>query len=648
MPVPPKSAKAPRQVIDGRKNISRSRNKDKDLHPPSIGSPAPRFHDKRTWALALYVVAITFAVYYPVLNHPFVNYDDPDYVTENPHVQEGLTFATLTWAVTSTAQANWHPLTWLSHASDYDLFSLNPAGHHLTSLLLHAANGALLFLFLQWITGATWRSMAVAALFALHPINVESVAWVAERKTVLSMFFFLLTLGTYAWYARKPNLARYLVVCALFVLALAAKPMVVTLPFVALLLDFWPLQRLMNGSPPAQSLPVPQFSLRRLLMEKIPLLALASASCIITLLAQRPAMKDMVLVPLRARLVNALFSYGMYVWKTFWPLDLGIFYAPRGADLPAWQLLGVCLFLLAISALVWRERSRRYLVVGWLWFLGTLVPMIGLIQVGEQGMADRYAYLPLLGIFVMLVWGVADLAASKNIDVRISATAAIAILLLLSWLTRRQLQTWESSYTLWSHSLLITPENYVAEDFVGSTLLQDGFKTTGQGCVDEALLHFQNAVRINPQDSLGHLNVGFCRQARGRMQEAIEEYKSGLQFARNKYLKSRACLNLGAAYQETGDFATSRQYYNEALRIYPRDPDILLGVAKLDAAEKIAGLSRSAEQHPNPTVYFQLGQMQAETGLVAEARASYQRVLSLDPNFSQARAALHDLDDSHH
>ncbi len=608
----------------------------------------------RTWVLSLVLAAVlaaaTFATYYPSLKHPFVNYDDVDYVVENPRVHQGLTLETVDWALTSTDQDNWHPLTWLSHALDYDLFGLDASGHHFTSLLFHAANSVLLFFLLLWVTGTQWPSFFVAALFALHPLNVESVAWVAERKTVLSMFFLLLTLTSYARYAKKTGWARFLLVCALFAAALAAKPMVVTVPFLLLLWDIWPLQRVSFRDVllPSSAFPVPQFPPRRLIMEKLPLFALSAASCGITLLAQRSAMKPTALIPFSARVVNAGFSYCMYLWKAFWPLRLGVFYAPQGSRLPAWQMALTMAFLAGVSALVWRKRSRLYLLIGWLWFLGTLVPMIGLVQVGEQGMADRYAYLPLIGIFIMLVWGLDDLASACTIVWQRAVIAVgCAVLLLLAWQTRRQLRSWESSYALWSHSLAITPENYVAEDFVGSTLLEAGYKANGQRCTDEALAHFQNAVRINPLDTLGHVNIGFCRQAQGRLPEAIEEYKAGVQSARNQFLRSRALLNLGSAYQESNDFAASRQAYNQALQIYPHDPDILNGVAKLDAWEKIAELTRSAAQHPDAVTYFQLGQLQAEMGRVDEARKSFQGALSLEPKFSQAQTALHELDNPH-
>lgn len=617
-----------------------SQSKSNKRHVSRAVASSPFGAARRWWIPALLLAAMTFAVYSPVLKYPFVNYDDVDYVTQNPRVQQGLTLETVRWAISSTAQANWHPLTWISHAIDCQLFGLDPAGHHFTSILLHVANAVLLFWLLMRVTRRVWPSLMVAALFALHPINVESVAWVAERKTALSMFFFLLTLAAYGWYARRPRIGPYLVAIVLFLLALAAKPMVVTLPFVLLLVDCWPLQRIEHWLPPSQAFPVPQFPLRRLILEKLPLFALSAASSVVTIVAQHPAMKTMEAIPFGQRIANAIFSYVMYLWKAFWPVHLSVFYAPQGGRLPIWQIAASLIFLATVSALVWRARSRSYLPIGWLWFLGTLVPMIGLVQVGEQGMADRYAYLPFLGIFTMVVWGSADLFSARKISPRIQAAAAGAIILALSFLTWRQVHTWKSSFALWSHSLQVTSNNYFAEDFVGTTLLQDAFNATGEACTDQALVHFENAVQINPEDALGHLNVGFCRQTRGRLQEAIEQYEIALRCARTKYLRSRTYINLGGAYDALGDFEKARANFKESLQIYPRQPEVLQDLARLDAEEKIAELSRSANAHPTSIAYLQLGQLQQQVGRIPEARESYEQALRLDPEMLQARSAL--------
>ena len=629
----------------------------------------------RIWALCLLLAIIVFAVYLPALRHPFVIYDDVDYISQNRQVQQGLTLGTIRWALTSMQFSNWHPLTWMSHALDCELFGLDAGGHHFTSLLLHAIDAVILFLLLSRITGKIGRSLMVAALFALHPVNVESVAWVAERKTLLSMLFLLLALWAYLWYVQKPGIARHGCVDALFALALAAKPMVVTFPFILLLIDYWPLQRIRlrwtklhstnlhstklhstkDWQSPSETIPLPQFPPLRLLIEKLPLFALSAASCAVTVIAQhRVAMKTMEAFPLRDRAVNAIFSYVMYLWKAVWPVHLSVFYAPQGSRLAMWQALLCLAFLAGIGILVWRERrSRPYLLFGWLWFLGTLVPMIGIVQVGDQGMADRYAYLPYVGIFVAVVWGLADLAHSKRVEPRWSAAAACAVLLVLFFLTRSQQRNWESSYTLFTHSLQVTPDNYVAEDIVGTALLQEAFRTTGQKCAPAARLHFENAVRIYPEDALGHIDLGYCRETQGNLQEAAKEYQAALQGAHSKFLKKRALINLAGVYRAQREFALARNSYNECLKIDPGDPDALKGLARVEKEEKmpsleqtIDALARAAAEHPDAKLYLQLGKLQRAAGRLPEALISYQRALDLDSNLEEARVALEELEAS--
>jgi tetratricopeptide (TPR) repeat protein len=632
-----------------------------ERHKAAVAAQRPQQEDqRRNWALCLLLAVVVFAVYFPVFSHPFVIYDDVDYVSQNHQVQQGLTLETFRWALTSMQFSNWHPLTWMSHALDCDLFGLDAGGHHFTSLLLHAIDAVILFLLLWRMTGKTGRSLMVAALFALHPVNVESVAWVAERKTVLSMLFLLLALWAYLWYARKPDIGRHACVDTLFVLALAAKPMAVTFPFILLLLDYWPLQRIKTWQLPSEIIPLPQLPPLRLLMEKLPLFALSAASCTVTVIAQhRVAIQSMEAFPLRDRVVNALFSYVMYLWKAVWPVRLSVFYAPQGSRLAIWQSALCLAFLAAISILVWRERrSRPYFLFGWLWYLGTLVPMIGIVQVGDQGMADRYAYLPYVGIFIAAVWGLADLAQMRRIeprriDKRWSAAAACAVLLVLSFLTRRQLRYWESSQALFTHSLQVTPDNYVGEDIVGTALLEEEFGATGQKCSPEARLHFQNAVRINPEDALGHIDLGFCRETQGNLQEAIKEYQAALQVARGKFLRKRALINLGGLYRVLRQFTLARNCYNECLQVDPGDQDARNGLARVDKEEKMpsleetmAALSRAAAEHPDAKLYLQLGNLQRAAGRVPEALISYQRAFSLDPNLTEARVALEELEPS--
>jgi len=575
-----------------------------------------------------------------------VNFDDPSYVTENRSVQQGLTRDTLRWAITTTQEANWHPLTWLSHALDYQLFGLIPAGHHLTSVLLHVLNTMLLFLLLWRVTGATGRSLFVAALFALHPINVESVAWVAERKTVLSMLFFLLALGAYGWYARRPNIGRYLPVAVLFALGLASKPMIVTLPFALLLIDCWPLCRVLGWSSPSSAFPVPQWRLSRLLLEKLPLIAIAVASSLVTMAVQHGAMEGGV--PLGVRFANAVYSYSIYLGKTLWPLRLSAFYPYKGYALSGWEILLYLLFLSGFSVWIWRKRSHKYLCVGWLWFLGTLVPMIGVVQVGDQGMADRYAYLPLIGIFVILAWGGDDLTRSWGASSRLRAGVAAVMIGAFSLLTWRQIGTWKSNYALWSHAVESTKNNYMAENFLGESVLLASFQATGQRSSEVAAVHFRNAVRINPNDATSRINLGAELHENGQLTEAVAQYLAALQLTRDAQLVTKALIDLGAAYDQLGEYQKSRDCYMEALQLQPDNQIVFVNLGKVSMDERAAKLAAAASAHPSAQAYLQLGQVQQAAGHIHEARASFQLALKLNPKLSDAKAALSSLDQEQH
>ena len=597
-------------------------------------------------SICLLLAALTFVVYFRALGNPFVNYDDQGYVVENSQVQQGLTLATLRWALTATDATNWHPVTWISHAADCEFYGLNPRGHHFTSVLLHVFNVLLLFLLLVRVTGSTPKSLLVALLFALHPINVESVAWIAERKNVLCMFFILLTLSAYGLYCRRPSLWRYLAVAGLFVLALAAKPMAVTLPFALILLDFWPLGRVASLTSPSEVFPLPQVRVGRLALEKLPLILLSVGSSAVTLFAQKTAVATNEHVPFFIRLANASYAYSMYVVKAFWPVGFASFYPYVGYRLPPWQF-GLCiLFLAAISVLVWKMRARTYLAVGWFWFLGTLVPMIGLVQVGDQAMADRYAYLPLLGIFVMAVWGVGELIENfggrfdRRFRVWLLRGAVVLIFVTLSLLTWRQIDTWRSSRTLWTHALEVTTDNYMAEDYVGSALLSDAYEATGQRHLDEALVHFKNAIRINPNDAISHLNLGADMHEHGQLREAIEQYETVLELTRDPHLVTKSYIDLGAAYQQLGDYTAAEQYYREAKKLEPDNQVIFLDLGKLAMLRRVQELAAAAAAHPAAGAYLQLGQLQQVAGLIDEARQSYETAMKLNPKMAEARKAL--------
>ena len=594
--------------------------------------------EKRNVILCLLLVVATLALYNPVNRHPFVNYDDDRYVVDNPHVHNGLAVDTITWALTSTEQANWHPVTWLAHAVDYSLFHQNPAGYHFTSLVIHAANAVLLFLLLAYATARIGPSLFVALLFAVHPINVESVAWVAELKNVLSTFFFLAGIGAYGWYARKPHWTRYLAVASAFVLGLMSKPMVITFPFVLLLLDYWPLGRI-EGSPPT-SLRVPQFSRSRLLAEKIPLLALSAASAVITMQAQQTggAVRSTAQFSFGVRLENAVVAYAMYLWKMIWPSHLAPIYPHPGNSLAAWQVAVSFLILLAVSGVVLKFRSQRYRLTGWLWFLGTLVPVIGLVQVGDQAMADRYAYIPLIGIFVMVPWSASDFAASRKLGIAMRVIPAACILLALSVVTRRQLDYWSNNYDLWTHAVAVTDRNFIAQDNLGGALFL-------LGKPDEAYAHFQAAASINPLDPMSRSNLGAYLQEHGHLPEAIEQDKRVIELTSDPGLLAATYANLGTAYRSLGADQQARESYDQALRLNPGQSNAYLGLGQLlekqnKLDEAITNYSRSVELRPTDRGFFLLGHALESAGRPAEALVAYQQALKLSPDMAEAQHAV--------
>jgi Flp pilus assembly protein TadD len=593
--------------------------------------------EKRNVIFCLLLVVATLAVYNPVNSHPFVNYDDDRYIAENSHVHNGLGWDTITWAFTSSEQANWHPLTWLSHALDYRLFQLNPTGHHFTSLLIHASNAALLFLLLAFATHRVGPSLFVALLFALHPINVESVAWVAERKNVLSTFFFLAAIGTYGWYARKPDWPRYLAVAGLFALGLMSKPMVITLPFVLLLLDYWPLGRVRVSLASAVGT---TWSRTKLVAEKLPLLVLSAASAIITLHAQQAggAMRSSAQFSAGVRLENAVVAYAMYLGKMIWPSHLAPIYPHPGDTLAAWEVALSMLALLAVTGMVLTFRAKRYLLAGWLWFLGTLVPVIGLVQVGDQAMADRYAYIPLIGIFVMIAWDLDDCAASREVGVAARIIPAACVLLALSAATHRQLGYWASNYDLWRRALVVTDKNFIAQDNLGGALLL-------LGKPDEAYTHFQAASAINPRDPMSRSNLGAYLQEHGRLDEALQEYDRVISLTSDPGLLAATYANRAAAYSRLGANERAREDYEHALRLNSSQSNAYLGLGQLlekqsKLAEAINDYSRAVELRPSDRGFLFLGHALESAGRPAEALAAYQQALKISPAMAEAQHAV--------
>jgi tetratricopeptide (TPR) repeat protein len=475
-----------------------------------------------TAALALGVAALTVALFAPACGDQFLSYDDGEYITDNAHVRLGLNADNARWALTTAAANNWHPLTWLALQLDAQLYGLNPGGFHLSNLLLHAANAALLLLLFHRMTGALWSSTLLAGLFAWHPLRVESVAWAAERKDVLCAFFGLLALDAYARYARRPALGRYGAVVLAFALGLAAKPMLITLPFVMLLLDFWPLGRAYGQAKAGRGAVRPLLAPR--LLEKVPHLQLAAACAVLTLDAQESggAVKSLERFPLTVRLANAVVAYVEYLHKAVWPARLAVFYPHPGSSLPLVQVACAVLFLVLMTAWVLRAARRcPYLPVGWLWYLGMLVPVIGFVQAGLQEVADRYTYLPLVGVFVMLAWGLADLVAGRPLATALAVLASLAALSACAAATADQLAYWRDDVHLWQRAVSVTSRADLAHYNLGVALATHGQR-------DEAAKQYLEALEINPRHAEAANNLGVIRYQQGRFDEARRLFEQAL------------------------------------------------------------------------------------------------------------------------
>ena len=610
--------------------------------------------------LCTLLAAVTIALYSPVIGYQFVQWDDDLYVTANLHIRGGLDWSTIRWAFTSTETAGyWLPVTWLSHALDVQLFALNPAGHHLDNALIHALNAALLFLLLAWVTKRVGPSLLAAALFAVHPLSVESVAWVAERKNVLSTLFFILSIIAYAWYARKPDWRRYLLVAFLFAAGLMAKPMVVTLPFVLLLLDYWPLGRMLpeRGDSPSAANANAGVPFTKLLLEKVPLLALSAASAGITIVTQLPAEHILRQLPLSLRIENALVSYGLYLWKMVWPAHLAAFYPHPLNALPIWLVILCGSVLVVISVLVIVFRRRRYLPVGWFWFLGTLVPVIGVVQSGEQAMADRFAYVPLIGIFVMIAWGLDDWAEEKSLTTAWRLVPALCVLVVLGFVTSRQMSFWENGYALWTHTVEVKEQNAVAHEALGTALLYPPLSMTprdlqsfasDQERLDAARVHYERALELrremlqrNPDfrslaQVLGNLGILDGMQnrfddARQHLQGALEIYRQLAQQDPAGHLHNVASVastldNLGNVDDFQHRLDDARQDDGEALQIYR-------GLARHDPDEYLAILARTLNKVAN------VAKIQNQAGEACdryeEALNIYRQLMPQDPHTYQ-------------
>jgi tetratricopeptide (TPR) repeat protein len=575
--------------------------------------------------ISMFLAAVTFMVYWRALDNGFiVYYDDGEYVTQNTHIQGGLTPDAISWAFTSMHSANWHPVTWMSHMLDFALYGLNPAGHHLTNLLLHTASTILLFLLLTRMTGLMWRSAFVAALFAVHPLHVESVAWIAERKDVLSAFFWMLTMWAYVRYSERPGLARYSLVVLAFGLGLMCKPMLVTLPLVLLLLDYWPLGRLTFGGSKAGDSP----SSWRLVREKMPFFAMSAASSVITYVAQQKsgAIGEIEAFSVEARVMNAAVSYVSYIGKMLWPSRLSAIYPHPGDALPIWRAVTAAVILAAICVLVIRAGRRHpYLPVGWFWYVLTLIPVIGLVQVGGQAMADRYTYVPLIGLFIMIAWGVPGLLRvgewekgrsqsptnhspantehpTPNTYARCLVVISAVVVVVLACRTWVQVQYWRDSTTLLEHAIEVTSDNYGAHDALGAAL-------AAEGRYEEAIAQHEAALKITPTYEVAHNNLGAALARAGRIDQAIVEYRAAIRIY-PRY--AEAHYNLAKALAMQGDRDAAVTEYGESLRL---DPD-------------------NAEAHNN------LGNLFQRKGKLDDAVREYQAALRIDPSFAQARANL--------
>ena len=584
----------------------------------------------------LVLVLATAVVYLQVKDYDFVNYDDNEYITENRHVQTGLTYGNITWAFTAFHVSNWHPLTWISHMLDCQLFGLKPGLHHLVNLFFHMANTLLLFLILHRMTKAIWQSAFVAAVFAIHPLHVESVAWVTERKDVLSTLFWMLTIGAYVFYVERRELKRYLFTLLFFALGLLAKPMLVTLPFVLILLDYWPLRRLTIGKSAVNDNPQSEKSLNthrkkkergrdtkkaehinktekqnrqrpaigHIILEKVPFFVLALASSIVTYMAQQKAgaVGSLQRFPLSARIANAIVSYCGYIGKMIWPENLAVLY-PHPGMLPTWEVVAAVFFLGITTFLIIRNVKRYpYLTTGWLWYLGTLVPVIGLVQVGVQAMADRYTYIPIIGVSIMVAWGVPELL--RKWRHRNAALAAVAVITLsiFSYVTWKQVGYWQNSVTLFKHTLEKTTNNPIMQNNLGNTL-------EDEGRLDEAIAHYTESLRIDPNLADSYNNIGLALTKQGRADEAIPNFLKAIRISANHAV---AHYNLGTVLASRGKLDEAIYHFRESIRISP------------DYAK----------------AYNNLGNVLLMQGKIDEAIGSFREALRINPDYVMAQENL--------
>ena len=608
---------------------------------PSSGSKPDWLHSLggRPAILGLVLFVAALALYSPAGRYGFTNYDDGRYLSDNVHVKNGLSWEAVKWAFTSYDESNWHPVTWLSHMLDCQLFKLDPAGHHYMNAMFHALNVVLLFWVLRRSTGYVGRSLMVAAVFAVHPINVESVVWVSERKNLLSMFFFLLVLGAYHWYASKPRLSRYAVVAGLFALGLMAKAQVITLPFVLLLWDYWPLHRTdLAASHPAgvrATGSLENKTVSWLVLEKVPLLGMSLVDAGLTLRAQRAAgaITSFAKSPLPVRLENAVVAYARYLGKAVWPSHLSLMYPYSPGSLKLAQVTLASLLLLLTTAVV-VARKRPYCIVGWFWFLGTLVPMIGLVQIGVQAMADRYAYLPFIGLFLAICWSAADFAERRHLSKGLSAICVV-VLAGLAMAAHRQIGYWQSDLALWSHAAAVTSDNYVADDGIGNSLLE-------QGDLEGAIPHFRRAAAIRPSDPLSNINIAFYQLSHGDLSGALEQYKKTIEFTQDERLRAGAFINMGSIYDQLGNLPDARKSFQAATDLRPRSERAWIGLGVVtqksgDLKAAVQAYSRGVAIVPTDVGYLLLAGALRQCGRADEAASATQKAKQMSENIDQTQ-----------
>ena len=642
MEVPFHAPKADRQPPADHDELPRQDQAPSPADAQGGVAPGP---ESRTWhsylapAVCGFLLLAVGLVFGQTVRHEFVNFDDDLYVYENPPIARGLTAPGIVWVFTHSHGANWHPVTGLSHLLDCQVYGLNAGGHHLTNVLLHAATAILLFLVLWRMTGGFWASTLVAALFAVHPLRVESVAWVTERKDILSGLFFTLTLGAYVWYVSGPfSLRRYLLLVVVFTLGLMAKAMLVTLPLLLLLLDYWPLGRLAHRA--TEETPVPsgrrpgRLSLpARRVLEKLPLLLPVAVSCAVTMWGQAQALVPVEHLPVWWRIGNALISYVVYLRQLFYPVGLAVLYPRLGRALPPWEIFEALLVLVGVTAatLVWRQRFP-YLLVGWLWYLGMLVPVIGLVQVGISSGADRFTYLPQIGLYVALAWGAADVCRSWPYRRWVCGVASALVLAVLMGCAWRQTSSWRDSETLWTHALACTSRNCAAHYNLGIVLDR-------QGRLDETLAHYQQALAIDPNCAEAHNNMGVALVRLGRLDEALAHYRRALEL----------WPDYAMAHHNLGSLLGDRRHLDEAIAEFRRaleiNPDFARSHGYLAVAlaargqieEALGQYGRALEIDPNDAdVHWNLGNTLARLGRLDEAVAHYRTALQIDPRNEQA------------